>query len=38
MIVPYAPPLPVDWYCDQCHVAVYERRCPHCGKTKRERQ
>lgn len=23
-------------YCDQCHVEVYERRCPHCGKTKRE--
>lgn len=25
-----------SWYCDQCHVEVYERRCPHCGKTKRE--
>lgn len=25
-----------SWYCDQCHVEVYERRCPHCGKTERE--
>lgn len=25
-----------SWYCDQCHVEVYERRCQHCGKTKRE--
>lgn len=25
-----------SWYCDQCHVEVYEQRCPHCGKTKRE--
>jgi rubrerythrin len=27
-----------SWYCDQCHVEVYERRCPHCGKTKNERR
>lgn len=26
-----------SWYCDQCAVEVYERRCPHCGKTRRER-
>lgn len=25
-----------SWYCDQCHVEVYDRRCPHCGKTERE--
>lgn len=25
------------WYCDQCHVEVYDRRCQHCGKTKREK-
>lgn len=21
-----------SWYCEPCAVAVYERRCPHCGK------
>jgi rubrerythrin len=26
-----------SWYCDPCAVEVYERRCPHCGKTKREK-
>lgn len=25
------------WYCDQCAVEVYDRTCPHCGKTKRQR-
>lgn len=27
-----------SWYCDQCAVEVYALRCPHCGKTKRERR
>ena len=31
-----APVVHKSWYSDQCHVEVYERRCPHCGKTKRE--
>ena len=31
------PPKPSSWYCDQCCVEVYERRCPHCGKTEREK-
>jgi len=31
-----APHPPKSWYCDQCHVEVYERRCPHCGKLKRD--
>lgn len=26
-----------SWYCDPCSVEVYDRRCPHCGKTKREK-
>ena len=26
-----------SWYCDQCQVEVYQHRCLHCGKTKRER-
>lgn len=26
-----------SWFCESCKVEVYERRCPHCGKTKRER-
>jgi hypothetical protein len=26
-----------SWFCDPCKVEVYERRCPHCGKTERER-
>lgn len=25
-----------SWYCDQCAVEVYDRTCPHCGKTKRQ--
>lgn len=25
-----------SWYCDQCHVEVYQVRCQHCGKTERE--
>lgn len=25
-----------SWYCDKCHVEVYERRCPHCGKLERD--
>lgn len=27
-----------SWYCDQCHVEVYQLRCVHCGKSKRERR
>lgn len=27
-----------SWWCDQCSVEVYDRRCVHCGKTKRERR
>lgn len=26
----------MSWYCHQCHVEVYQLRCPHCGKTRRE--
>lgn len=26
-----------SWYCDQCHVEVYARRCPYCGKTETEK-
>lgn len=26
-----------SWFCDPCKVEVYERRCPHCGKTEREK-
>lgn len=26
-----------SWWCDQCSVEVYDLRCQHCGKTKRER-
>jgi predicted RNA-binding protein with PUA domain len=26
-----------SWYCEPCAVEVYDRRCPHCGKTERER-
>ena len=25
-----------SWYCEPCAVEVYERTCPHCGKTERE--
>ena len=28
---------PRSWYCDQCSVEVYQLRCQHCGKSKRER-
>lgn len=27
-----------SWYCDQCQIEVYERRCPHCGKTWKEKR
>lgn len=27
-----------SWYCDRCAVEVYQVRCPHCGKTQRERK
>lgn len=26
-----------SWYCHKCCVEVYQARCPHCGKTRRER-
>lgn len=26
-----------SWYCDQCHVEVYDRRCPHCGKLEKDK-
>lgn len=26
-----------SWWCDKCSVEVYQTRCPHCGKTKREK-
>lgn len=26
-----------SWYCEPCAVEVYDRACPHCGKTKRQR-
>ncbi len=29
---------PRSWYCDQCQVEVYQFRCIHCGKSKRERR
>lgn len=29
--------LSLSWYCDRCAVEVYDRTCPHCGKTKRQR-
>jgi hypothetical protein len=25
-----------SWYCEPCAVEVYDLRCTHCGKTKRE--
>ena len=25
------------WYCEPCAVAVYDRRCPHCGKLERDK-
>jgi len=28
---------PPSWYCYPCAVEVYALRCPHCGKTKREK-
>lgn len=30
-------PVSQSWWCDQCSVEVYQLRCQHCGKTKRER-
>lgn len=27
-----------SWYCEPCAVAVYERRCPHCGKLKDDKK
>jgi hypothetical protein len=27
-----------SWYCEPCAVEVYVLRCPHCGKTERERR
>jgi hypothetical protein len=27
-----------SWYCHPCAVEVYDLRCAHCGKTKRERR
>lgn len=27
-----------SWYCESCAVEVYQLRCVHCGKTKRERR
>lgn len=27
-----------SWWCEKCSVEVYDRRCPHCGKTKREKE
>jgi rubrerythrin len=26
-----------SWRCEKCRVEVHDRRCPHCGKTKREK-
>lgn len=26
-----------SWYCHNCHVEVYQLRCPHCGKSQREK-
>lgn len=39
------PPHPGDasdmngksWFCHSCKVEVYSVRCPHCGKTRREK-
>jgi predicted RNA-binding protein with PUA domain len=28
---------PPSWFCYQCKVEVYERRCPHCGKLERDK-
>lgn len=28
---------PESWYCSNCAVEVYDRRCKHCGKTEREK-
>lgn len=25
------------WWCESCKVEVYQVRCRHCGKSKRER-
>lgn len=27
-----------SWYCHRCAVEVYQLRCQHCGKTKREQR
>lgn len=43
-IEPRMPKLPKatralrSWYCEPCAVEVYQLRCPHCGKSKRERR
>lgn len=34
---PAASLVPASWYCDQCHVAVYQVRCVHCGKSENEK-
>ena len=31
-----ARPAQRSWWCDQCSVEVYQLRCIHCGKSKRE--
>jgi predicted RNA-binding protein with PUA domain len=28
----------LSWYCEQCAVEVYQTRCRHCGKTRREKR
>jgi rubrerythrin len=28
---------PGSWYCEPCAVAVYDRRCPRCGKLERDK-
>lgn len=28
---------PESWYCGNCAVEVYERRCKHCGKLERDK-
>jgi hypothetical protein len=27
-----------SWYCEPCAIEVYQPRCPHCGKTHREKR
>ncbi len=27
-----------SWFCEKCKVEVYQTRCPHCGKSEKEKR